>query len=777
MPTRNNQYSALSPDDQLPGGDNALFITSNRTSAEDNSLGRAPLLNRRGSPVYELIETSNVRTEDDDAEKRNSRGFLDSKDYQSEGGAIPRPTGVFGWILRPVQKIWWGKNCSGWRMTVALCILLTVVMLLVNIGVTIWGSKKRLQDGYHVLIENDCAKSKSWSRWSHLGINVISTLLLGASNYTMQCLVAPTRAEVDNAHRKEDWVDIGIPSVRNLSRVSRRRVSLWLLLGLSSLPLHLLFNSAVFSVTSGNSYWRAVVTQKFAQDAQLNGTNIQFVDFSSATEQGKEDFMHMRERIRAGNSTLEVLESPEACIKEYRNALLSKRGNLFIVTDGTTNEFAPKKSYPIKERQVPMDPLYWICDHYEDRQIPACDVDGILQQVEKGQPWMIGDNSVKWCLSETFNEECRLQFFPSIMTVVIACNAVKAVVMVLTLFMLLEDPLATIGDAAASFLTDPDPTTKGNCLLSRDDLRLNYLGLKVWERKPHKWVSRPRKWASAASVGRWVVCMLGCLVTLIVVLALLGVGIGSLKTYGVDTSLTSLWALGFGDVDVNSLLRIGEGGTLSHQDKALGYVFLANSPQLVLSFIYITYNGLYTCMLLSREWVRYSTERNGLRTTYPRGKQRSTYYLQIPYRYSLPLMATSGLMHWLISQSLFLVAIDLYDSNHKPETISTDKAVTAGYSCIPILFSLLVGVIMVVVCIVIGMRKYPPGIPLAANCSAAISAACHAPDKNPDAAYLPVKWGAVPRVVDSDSASEVGHCCLSSEEVVTPTPGALYAGL
>ena len=56
----------------------------------------------------------------------------------------------------------------------------------------------------------------------------------------MQRLCAPTRQELDKAHRDHFWLDIGIVSVRNLAKISKRRLAIWLLLALSSVPLHLL---------------------------------------------------------------------------------------------------------------------------------------------------------------------------------------------------------------------------------------------------------------------------------------------------------------------------------------------------------------------------------------------------------------------------------------------------------------------------------------------------------------------------------------------------------
>ena len=68
----------------------------------------------------------------------------------------------------------------------------------------------------------------------------IGTLLLGASNYTQQILAAPIRKEIDMAHRSHVWLDIGTQSLRNLRRINRRKAILWILLSISSIPLHLM---------------------------------------------------------------------------------------------------------------------------------------------------------------------------------------------------------------------------------------------------------------------------------------------------------------------------------------------------------------------------------------------------------------------------------------------------------------------------------------------------------------------------------------------------------
>ena len=117
--------------------------------------------------------------------------------------------------------------------------------------VAIASAKYTVEAGIGTLYDGDCHHVEKATIWLHVGINVLSSLLLSASNYTMQALCSPTRKEIDRAHAKGDWVDIGTPSVRNiLGRISWRRIALWWILGLSSVPIHLLYVSLHDGLTS-----------------------------------------------------------------------------------------------------------------------------------------------------------------------------------------------------------------------------------------------------------------------------------------------------------------------------------------------------------------------------------------------------------------------------------------------------------------------------------------------------------------------------------------------
>ena len=147
----------------------------------------------------------------------------------------------------------WGPVwCAGWHTGVLACAASVSAVLFINIGLTIYAATnpkykeegpqydQRLK-GLETLYSGGCEKGGNIGLWLHLGINALSTLLLAGSNYTQQYLAAPTRGEIDAAHMRRKWMDIGVPSVRNLFRIKPERALLWIVIGLTSIPLHLLY--------------------------------------------------------------------------------------------------------------------------------------------------------------------------------------------------------------------------------------------------------------------------------------------------------------------------------------------------------------------------------------------------------------------------------------------------------------------------------------------------------------------------------------------------------
>ena len=264
-----------------------------------------------------------------------------------------------------------------------------------------------------------------------------------------------------------------------------------------------------------------------------------------------------------------------------------------------------------------------------------------------------------------------------------------------------------------------------------------------------------------------------CIVALIIAGFLLDHGLNDSALN--SRSISHLWSLGFGNVSSENLITMNGSRDLSGARGLILIVLVANSPQIILSFLYFSYNGIFTCMLLAKEWRTYGSRSNFLRVTTPTGRQRSTYRLQLPYRYGVPLLIGSGTLHWFVSQSIFLARVDIIES--KPFEHTVDGISTCGYSLIAIIFVLILGSIVILVGNANGFRKVKDGMPLAGSCSAAISAACHPPKADVNASLKRVNWGVVAERNPYDPDNRVGHCSFTSFEVETPIVGRMYAGL
>ncbi|RMZ45943.1 hypothetical protein CA14_005502 [Aspergillus flavus] len=86
------------------------------------------------------------------------------------------------------------ERFAGWRRTLLVGCVISVVVHVFNLGFALWAVQHRhVQNGQGVLYAGDCKKVRNAGIGFHLMINILSTALLGASNYCMQVLGAPTR--------------------------------------------------------------------------------------------------------------------------------------------------------------------------------------------------------------------------------------------------------------------------------------------------------------------------------------------------------------------------------------------------------------------------------------------------------------------------------------------------------------------------------------------------------------------------------------------------------
>lgn len=175
-----------------------------------------------------------------------------------------------------------------------------------------------------------------------------------------------------------------------------------------------------------------------------------------------------------------------------------------------------------------------------------------------------------------------------------------------------------------------------------------------------------------------------CAIVLAVASFLLGRGITTLKHRGHSTTMRALWKLGFGSLTPFTYIYIG----LPKSDPAglISNILVANLPQLIVSLLYLSYNAMLSCFLVQLEFSKMCTLRKPLRVSEPEGIQRSSYFISLPLKYGVPLYTTSGIIHWLISQSFFLARITAFLPDGSVDQDNSFS--TCGYSPIALFISM-----------------------------------------------------------------------------------------
>ena len=345
------------------------------------------------------------------------------------------------------------RNFEAWQTWILICAASAGLTFCFNLALTIWASTFGLKNGTATIKVGKCSDIKTWDLWFHLGINVLSSTLLAASNYTMQCLSAPVRKEIDKGHRKRIAFDIGIPSLKNLIRISRMKLILWGLLAVSSIPLHLVYNSVVFSTISAHSYKALLVTSDFLSGAPFNTSTLTKADVAMFENIWQNVSVS---KLDQSNSEWQKLDTTQ-CREAYRPLFISDRSDVLIVSSYNSTRTSLLSTW---YWSISSGSGSWTCPD------PTCSTANCGSSCRHSTPqyFQLYDYPIDHCLSRKKAETCQLQFSLLIMIIVMICNLTKAVCMLLTIHHGFATPLLTLGDAVASFLKRPDIYTRNNCL-------------------------------------------------------------------------------------------------------------------------------------------------------------------------------------------------------------------------------------------------------------------------------------------------------------------------
>ena len=405
--------------------------------------------------------------------------------------------------------------------------------------------------------------------------------------------------------------------------------------------------------------------------------------------------------------------------------------------------------------------------------------------------------SIQPCLANPLKPHCQVKISTSILWVVVACNVLKILCMTIATATIKFEPLATVGDAIASFLDHPENSTANLGALSFHDAQNqvdfrflakdyeNGVGYCVnskaahgnaptWKVNHKPYERRTRRWGSVVSVSKWWHCYVWYGVTMMAAMKFTPIADSANScviavTIGFPVFLSSGWEQAivnadFGTFSTQNLV------TASSRWSLLANVVFANLPQLLVSLLYLVYNNMLTAMLTAHECTKFARERRGLRVSQPRGEQRTTFWLQLPYRYILPVMAVMAVFHWTLSRSLFFVNITEY--NNPRANPGSPLAFATGYSPLAILVSFNIGLAMMLGIAGVAFRKLDPGMPITGSCSLALSAACHPRADEMDVAFKRLMYGVLGSGPNDDEHDRAG---FSSKPVTPLMSGVVYS--
>ncbi|KAI1100503.1 hypothetical protein F4804DRAFT_344695 [Jackrogersella minutella] len=597
-----------------------------------------------------------------------------------------------------------------------------------------------------IIFEDQCSSTSNLNTALHLLLNLLSTAILASSNYFMQIVASPSREEIDKAHKFLYPLDVGVLSTKNILFISYFKRTCWVVLLLSSFPIHLFFNSSVFETSFQGSNWHlTIATEAFTHSADFFPPGASLTQAGSPTPPHKYDMSIGQYYIpndtsvgddyggygkfvplalyadKASDIRKNITKTAADCSNwinldandcraeytackprtKYRDVVIIveshagsiegwSREEVFNLTQNASlfwDAYVPQHRinslWYSTECTTTMDAnthqeecsndcgvlLNIMVSNYDPEYIGRDNTNSLIPRdwtfsfdksgsslqiaTASGYNDRSNDMAVKYCLAEPLLVHCKIGLSNLLLMVVVICIFIKVVMCGIIIWKLPHTSLVTLGDAMESFVTKPDSHTIGLGTLDIvDSVRLETQPRRYWSTQDGSLLTsgiKPRQWHATNRRYLYTVPQAVWMRTYILILFSLSILVGCL-VLSYQSNGNSFQA-SFGRSEDNRSTNIGDGGYLYA-------LLIANVPQLLLSLCYFSYNGFFTRLLNEQEWNSYGISLRPLRVSLPIGKQVSSYRLQLPYKYSVPLLSISVLCHWLLSSALFLFIIE-----------------------------------------------------------------------------------------------------------------------
>ncbi|KAL2264806.1 hypothetical protein VTJ83DRAFT_7316 [Remersonia thermophila] len=631
---------------------------------------------------------------------------------------------------------------GGWRFGMAL-IVSAMLMVLAAAFACLVAAISELVEGRTAVFSGGCDKARRIDWALHAVVSVLGVALLAGAHYAFQVLTSPTRDEVSSAHHRHVWLDVGVPSFRNLRHIETRRAVLAVVVLASAVCVQAMYNAVIYVSQTAPAWKVARVSESFTK-----GADFTVVSSNDARLLTRTELLSLQQQA-VRNELLRL--APSACASHFRHGEYQQDYSAVLVVTAPQDD-GVQPLYRDAIAGLTIDPNTTIVRHCLALPAPA--------------------------------PTCEIHLNAALLGTVALLNSITVTAIAAVLFKRTSSfrPLATLGDAIASLLEAPDPTTQGACLLSKADVRRGCwppftAQARYWVPYEHFWfrsVSAPR-WAASAPI--WLVAA--------------GLAAGGLALAIVRAPDGRFSPPGVAGAVPRALLQ------LPTDTPPAAAAVLASLPQLLLALLYLAANALLSAYWVSHESSLFAV--GGPRplrvsSANPFGLQRRSARLSLPWPVSGLMGVLFAGMAFTLSQGVVAVAARRVGvtianpSSFSPSAVGHQDEdavlIAVGLNSAALLALLSALGLLAAVVVGLGFMKAPrmgrePGNPMAlagGSCSAVISARCHllARERSLLLWGERIMWGVVRDGEgdgEGDGRATVSHCGFTSGR-----PGEVEAG-
>ncbi|KAM7211821.1 hypothetical protein V8F06_012794 [Rhypophila decipiens] len=377
---------------------------------------------------------------------------------------------------------------KGWRGAVKILAVLAALLAAVNLGISINMTMRHDSAspvGSVTVLSGPCQRVNLAKVLIQLAITTASLTLLATSNFAAQAWTALTREEIDRLHRSGDTVDIGIPSLRNMTRISLPRRILWLVMFVLATTIHLVYNSAIGSSSSASDYTVSVL----ARD--------EFLRSFSTHESSAYPSPDAPQYQPSGHRQWENI-TLEGMVQRYGTRFADDYRSVILVAESICNRhtYTRHTEHPgravlyrgVMQTMSEIPQTRWLCDLFDQNQIDFEDIHAefgatpppnatcraaSLTNLTRSE-WKVNLGKIAatnkaaennrpydcivlspWALSERVELECRLISSTLFWWLATSSNIFIAVIVAVMSKLYKSIPLVTVGDVIDSYLCTP----------------------------------------------------------------------------------------------------------------------------------------------------------------------------------------------------------------------------------------------------------------------------------------------------------------------------------